>query len=732
MPSDTEVHVARSFLTKMLRSSMRKSDPDSRPHSWHSSKLTEEEAEPARRDGALAPIWQPKHEARPNEPREPPRPAERELRPVSSGGAVEEPRRPARLRLSEPLRGPGGKRDSGFSCFSVASSPPVHDRRASDGTGGSTQNMFFKGLPGGEGPRQAERRRHREERPAARPGAGPVWQVPEKKKSPSPPPPPLRSDSFAKVFPFSDGPGAPAPSRGPAGGRQTGGQLRPQQEARRGLDLLLPNTADHTHNQPPPDRLFSLSSNDVRLSARGAAPAHQRQRSADGPSGTGSAPPAKIQSVGSYYRSLQELPASILGRKHARHATACVAGSANPEQESGGRGPAGERSVQARLGGAETPPPGFPISSRTQDCLPPSQLPRGGPAHPAPGAHHDRRAPDRGGGAQRADARRLVASLQRGVAPSWHQDPWVPQEDRRISPLRTPLLHSLAQERRSLAATQDGKSHRRGDRYATGLRGEIREKRAQLQKSRSAATLTCTAEEEEEEEGWRYTSTSVSSGAAFSNTYKDHLKEAQARVLQATSFQRRDLEPAVGPSGGRVRGRRRRPAAQRTHSFSEPDEMHRVGVEGGAHAGSSGGRRKFLEAKPAFSRPLLKSGLGEKVKPKKEEEEEEQLRLGTFGEYQATWNRQQKSPEATERGRSHSAENILDAAGEEEAAVHERSRSSPSADLHPQVSPEESGTGRGTLNLMIFRVSLSSRVPPAEASSTLEDTSQPAGRRQVR
>jgi len=672
-------------------------------------------------------------------PKEPPHPGDRELHPLSS---VETPQRPSHLR------GPGGKRDSGFSCFSIASSPPVHDHRASDGKGASTENMFFPG----KGPRRAERTR--EKRPAGRPGVGPVWQVPEKKKSQSPPPPPpLRSDSFAKVFPYSDGPGAPAQTHGPA--RPTGSHLRPQQEARRGFAPLLPNmAADHNHTQLHPNKLISLSSNDVRQSARAPPPAHQRQRSDDGPSCTGSAPPAKIQSVGSYYRSLQELRTNIFGRRHARPSTASVAGSANPKQENGGRGgyhgPAGERSVrtaelQVRLGRAEEPQAGFPSSSRTKDRLPPSQLPHGGPSSQGPGPHHDHRASDlsvRGGAAKRPDGH--VATLQRSdrtVGPSWHQDPWVPQEDHRISPLRTPLLHSLAQERRSLAAgaTQDaagGKSHRRSDRYATGLRSEVREKRAQLQKSRSAATLTCNAvEEEEEEEEWRSTRTAVSSGASFSNTYKDHLKEAQARVLQATSFQRRDLEPlgpeAVRPSGGRVRGRKRLPAAQRTHSFSEPDKMNTVGVEGEPHAGAFGERRKFFEAKPAFSRPLLKSGppgtshaeLGEKVNPKEEEalpSAEEQLRLGTFAEYQATWNRQQRSPE--EQGRGHSAENIL------EACVEEKAGSSPSADLDTQVSPEgRSRTWRRKLTFdVIQRKSFIScfTVSLAEPSSPLEKTSQ--------
>ncbi len=268
-----------------------------------------------------------------------------------------------------------------------------------------------------------------------------------------------------------------------------------------------------------------------------------------------------------------------------------------------------------------------------------------------------------------------------------------------------------------------GKSNRRSDRYATTLRKEIQQKRAQLQKSRSAATLTCDAEDEEADE-WRSTKTCMSSGVSFSNTYKDHLKEAQARVLQATSFQRRDLEP-LGPelavvktSTGRIRGRKRFPLAKRTHSFSEPDKIDKVGMEGEPQTESFGERRKFFVAKPAFSRPVLRSSQGTNLNadldetgrakertPTGEPEEAhtsaepnhlssghkqillEQQRLGTFAEYQATWNKQKKSSEAKTQGRYHSAENILDADSEEKAVcIHERSRSSPSADFYTQVT----------------------------------------------
>ncbi|XP_031148093.1 protein Shroom2-like isoform X2 [Sander lucioperca] len=848
MPSETDVHVARSFLTKILRSSMRKNrfkgknDPGGRPQSWHSSKLTEEESEPARREATSAPVWQPKHEAKPKDSsNQGDQNTQRQLASqFSSAKNMERLERPSHpypgrfsptkyINSAEPLCGPAGKRHSGFSCFSSTSSPPVPDPSTSDRKGTSTENIFFKG-PQSAGPQQVEQPRYLqptlgsggwegsrgEAQPASRvsvsgrPSIGPVWQVPEKKKSqsPPPPPPPLRSDSFAatKVFPYSEGPSGPAKSHSrsiakPTENNDQNGLRSHQEKTSTGRhnftplptkDFLHPNmAADHNHNQLHPNKLFSLSSNDVRQPHHTQLPAHQRQYSDESPLylQTRSAPPTKIQSVGSYYRSLQDLPTNAFSRKHVRHSTASMASSAaNPNLENGWHnryyGLASKHSVQtaalqARQGKAEgrrgeienphwvnSNEPSFPSTLKTnikaKYFLPQSQLPysenKERHSHLGKGLHYEpqtselcvrSRSPEdaaKRGEGHANDIKRHFPTHQSNdhkVSLSRHQDPWVPQEDQRISPVKTPLLHSLAQESRSLAvrqpaattvgvmSTQDasdamaastGKLNRRGDRYATFLRNEIQQKRAQLQKSRSAATLTCDAEDEEAEE-WR--SRKICSGVSSSNTYKDHLKEAQARVLQATSFQRRDLEP-LGPeaavvkaSTGRVRGRKRFPLAKRMHSFSEPDKIDKVGMEGEPQTGSFGERRKFFEAKPAFPRPVLKSSqstnlnpdLGEIGKPKERtpsgEPEEahsatdpkplspghkqvllEQQRLGTFAEYQATWNKQKKSSEAKTQGRFHSAENILDADAKEKAVcIHERSRSSPSADFCTQNIP---------------------------------------------
>ncbi|XP_047432738.1 protein Shroom2-like isoform X1 [Mugil cephalus] len=801
----------------------RKNDPGSRPHSWHSSKLTEEESE-----ATPAPVWQSKHEARPKESST--KGDQHQLTcQINSVNMerLEHPSHPTHsyppARLSptkyissaEPLCGPGGKRDSGFSCFSSGSSPPVQDPSSRRGT--NTENIFFKGLQS-EGTQQAERPKYlqptlgsggwegsrAEEQPSARvavggkPVAGPVWQVPEKKKSqsPPPPPPPLRSDSFAatKVFPYSEGPSGSTKSHGRSADNSSQNGLRSVQEktseAKHGLnhlptkELLHPNTAaDYNHNQLHPSKLFSLSSSDVRQSHYTQLPAHQRQYSDESPFylQARTAPPTKTQSVGSYYRSLQELPTNAFSRKQTRHSTASTTGSAaNPSLASGVHnrywpGLAGKHSVQAvehkaRLGKAEgwrgeTEKHQWLNSNEASSCkmsvkakypLPQSQMPysankeRSDHSHLGNGLHYNhqtselsvqsRSLEDAGkrGEGHSSDMKRHFPTRQNNdhkVGVLKHQDPWVPQEDHRISPLKTPLLHSLTQESRSLVEKQpaastgvmssqdtgdttptgSGKANRRSDRYATTLRNEIQQKRAQLQKSRSAATLSYDAEDEDAEE-WRSMEASSSSGVSFSNTYKDHLKEAQARVLQATSFQRRDLGPE-GPlpktSSGRIRGRKRLHLAKRTHSFSEPDKMDKVGVEGESQTGSFGERRKFFETKPTFSRPILgqstnsNTDLENTDKPKEKIPSEktdtstdanhlspgnkqallEQQRLGTFAEYQATWDKQKKSSEAKTQGRYHSAENILDAGAEKTVCIHERSRSSPSADFYAQNIP---------------------------------------------
>ncbi|XP_064356593.1 protein Shroom2 isoform X2 [Dromaius novaehollandiae] len=138
---------------------------------------------------------------------------------------------------------------------------------------------------------------------------------------------------------------------------------------------------------------------------------------------------------------------------------------------------------------------------------------------------------------------------------------WAKDESSKISPQKTPMLHSLAQEgkkqsdnspeivteRQPPFDTHLTKQARRSDRFATTLRNEIQMRRAKLQKSKSTATLIGSSETEEYNENWKPDSAenvNTSPETNFTSTYKDHLKEAQARVLRATSFKRRDLEPS--------------------------------------------------------------------------------------------------------------------------------------------------------------------------------------------
>ncbi|KAK1798008.1 hypothetical protein P4O66_000509 [Electrophorus voltai] len=301
------------------------------------------------------------------------------------------------------------------------------------------------------------------------------------------------------------------------------------------------------------------------------------------------------------------------------------------------------------------------------------------------------------------------------------RNPCISRDQHKICPEKTPLLHFLAQESHILAnstmastnevtqqETSDpssGKQGRRSDRYATSLRNEVQEKRAQLQKSRSVASLSCIGESEDADV-WKSTETSTSSSdGSFTNTYKDHLKEAQARVLQATSFKRRDLEIPRSESSikmgstnsqvPRIGSRKRFPMDKRVHSFSEPEKINEVGVKVKTSHHMAGGsfedKCKFFEgaSRLAFSRPVLKkfplsitedisrgkyklmSFVGEKNRKSKESHGsrgitagEGKQRLGTFAEYEATWNLQRKLTDgkisSSTSNRRHSDVNIFE------------------------------------------------------------------------
>ncbi|KAG1940994.1 protein Shroom2 [Pimephales promelas] len=361
----------------------------------------------------------------------------------------------------------------------------------------------------------------------------------------------------------------------------------------------------------------------------------------------------------------------------------------------------------------------------------------------------------------------------------YSQQPLPTKSESKICPQKTPMLYSLAHEHNEMDDCQDeinsgsaqqealdsqsGKQARRSDRFATTLRNEIQMRRAQLQKSQSAATLESPFEAVEEAAVWK--TTTPSSDGGFSSSYKDHLKEAQARVLQATSFRRKDLEPVLfehpGTEGStwkdtpplpsvseippskatsgsnqvlRIGGRKRFSAEKKVRSFSEPDKIHEVGADEHSPMPNNAvpleNRHIFFDAtvKSAFSKPMPKQNLQKSEdnrlsKPGglhysaksdttgrsnsesstpiehhliegqdgplsvKQQAMLEQQRLGTFAEYEAKWNTQRKTSEPRVSGRYHSADNILDTGNEGKSkptCVHERSRSSPSADFYGQ------------------------------------------------
>lgn len=232
------------------------------------------------------------------------------------------------------------------------------------------------------------------------------------------------------------------------------------------------------------------------------------------------------------------------------------------------------------------------------------------------------------------------------------------QVNNKICPQTTPMLHSLSmdvtsqKEKARDTNSEDfleGKQVNCNSRFATTLRNEIQMRKARLQKSKSAATLPdaeCVTKEDQNV--WKSTENSTpSAGVCFSNSYKDHLKEAQARVLKATYFRRKDLEPVLqehpaaeaqpsytssaqawkdvtplpavtesnnsGLSCGqvtRIGSRKRFPSEKKILSFSEPDKIHEVGVGESLaiteNASSSLDHQYFLKEsmKPEFPNPI--------------------------------------------------------------------------------------------------------------------------------
>ncbi|KAK0683006.1 SHRM2 protein, partial [Pygoscelis papua] len=568
---------------------------------------------------------------------------------------------------------------------------------------------------------------------------GPVWYVPDKKKSssPSPPPPPLRSDSFAATKGHEKAHG-PVYSEGTSTQHFTAlnrsqprsdwnletveQQRRPSRACDRRVsssnyksDLSSEHTFSSTgerynSNAGTVNKLqLSLSSTDVRFAQPAYSYHHQHQYSDESTFFHNARLLAAPKDQQHYlsYSGIQELPtnhfhgyspnqASLLNTSSSSNSAAeqkvdntgqsryyCVTakqpaqGSSKPLQlkDDSWKSAVG---TDALLGPHENP------AVVTMVQKPKYYLPQQSVESSLKGCENSSHYPvDREGDARCAvveEAKKTNHTEKSGQKKNFESSS-EENESSKISPQKTPMLHSLAQEGKKQsdnspeAVTERqapfdahlSKQARRSDRFATTLRNEIQMRRAKLQKSRSTATLVGSSETEECNETWKPESAenvTASPDTNFTSTYKDHLKEAQARVLRATSFKRRDLEPSPAeylprspeqktgsynssllalvsedvsgfleatqakpnPTGSgthhisRIGARKRFTTEQKLKSYSEPEKMNEVGMsEDECHAhccpntseealGSFADRWKFFEetSKPAYRKSAQK------------------------------------------------------------------------------------------------------------------------------
>ncbi|XP_072540321.1 protein Shroom2 isoform X2 [Salminus brasiliensis] len=798
MPSESDVHVARSFLTKILRSSMRKNESMSRPHSWHATKFNENQSETGKTPPTPSAVWQTRYDASSFSSDLTSGWDQTNLRRVSdqfsSLGSMDSlehgshPYPPGRLSPSKSNANSvehlgGGKRDSAYSSFSTSSGTP--DYTLSKSNTASTENMLYKvnqwdsgnrpnngrhsqsisesmrhddrigylqlpsGTNGRESPRTEEQPGYRHSS-SGRSSAGPVWHIPDTKKtmapSPPPPAPPARSDSFAAtkvhekglVPTYPEGPGVHVQPKLQVKGLEKASEVsegtqRTYHANESGLescqnynpppkgDALNPYIQAESYNQQADhlnsNKTYSLSTTDVRVGhpSYSQLPYHQRQYSDEStfraPARTSSAP--KPQNISSGYSSMQELPTNSHAQHYSlnqiRRPVASLSSTTidqnsdmqnsryycvTSRQHHQGLSQASLVRVEDWKANATDGPhsgenrtflssQGLHKDKYSTPQLPP-HLPNNKDSNgyyrqQVDSQHRAYTAVSDDAAAKTSEVRGIqkqnvvthpdthFVSEQGGIAahvqlrePS--QEHLLTKSDTSICPQKTPLLHSLSQESSQLTDNQDemesgssqqesidpqtGRQVRRSDRFATTLRNEIQIRRAQLQKSRSAATLSGSVETEEESAFWKSTENCPSStDGAFTSAYKDHLKEAQARVLKATSFRRRDLEPVLlehpgasvlssvrkdtpslpsvsevpsskAASGGnqvtRICGRKRFPVEKKVRSFSEPDKINEMGVDEEPTAldntVSLVSRRTFFEAKgkPAYPKPMPK------------------------------------------------------------------------------------------------------------------------------
>lgn len=863
----------------------RRNEPISRPHSWHSTKFNENQSETAKTQSPPTPVWHTRYDASSSSTDLSSGWEQTNLRRVSdqfsSHGSMDSLDHvshpypaghlsPAKSNNSMEHLG-GGKRDSAYSSFSTSSGTP--DYTLSKSNAASTENMLYKfsqwdaggkhnngrnsqsltegvkqddrvayfqmpGVSGGcEGPQTDDSAGSRHST-SSRTSYGPVWHVPEKKKtaspSPPPPPPPARSDSFAAtkvherglVISHPEGPESHVSSKASTENRRSH-NLSPKNDS----DTFYTSSDKSNHNQFNSNKQYSLSSSDVRQ----GQPHHQRHHSDKStfyPQPWATSGP-KSQNVGGYYCSMQELPTNGSGQHFVQNQRRNISTSVSttaPDQNTDSSGHSryycvttcqpnpqnlsGKSEDRKSVTGVETGSEQNSLSPQTvtkvKYHLPQQQQhslhikdSNGYGKHQVttvletsvPKSSSDDRGSQRGHNnaeaqfisyppSRQAEQRRSLPLQHREIPPDARHHS---QGSNKICPQATPMLHSLSmdaagQEVRGPNSEEslESKQMRRSDRFATTLRNEIQMRKAKLQKSKSAAALPGTeGEAEDDEDIWKSAenTTPTSADGSFTNTYKVNLKEAQARVLKATSFRRKDLEPVLlehpaaealpnypssalsrkdvtplptvsefvmsksGPAGGqvaRIGGRRRFPAEKKVRSFSEPDKIHEMGVKEdhprNENASSSLDQKILFKesGKPGFPNHTPPQSYTENLTETKarglattsetedkfkgirsrEYTEEvqggpysthklstlDQQRLGTFAEYEAKWNVQKKIQETRASGRYRSADNILEPGPEERnktTCFHERSRSSPSADIYGQkiqVPARKSGT----------------------------------------
>lgn len=485
---------------------------------------------------------------------------------------------------------------------------------------------------------------------SSRTSFGPVWHVPEKKKtasssSPPPPPPPARSDSFAATKVHERG---LVLAHHEASDSQV--PCKASDESRRSHSLYT-SSDKSSHNQFTSNKHYSLSNSD----AHQGQPYHKIHHSDKSTfySQPWSTSGPKPQTVGAYYCSMQELPtngsAQHVGQNNRRNLSTSLSTIATDQNN--------ESSGHNRYYCVTTQPNPQPLSGKPEDMSSVTSVDLAGNERKSLSPqtvtkvtyhlpqHHSLHNKDSNGYSKphvtsvlettvpkpvsedRGSQRGQNAEVQyTGYPPSRHAEQRrslplhnreFPQDVRhhsqvsnKISPQATPMLHSLSmdasrhEEKAAGAVSEESlesKQLKRSDRFATTLRNEIQIRRANLQKSKSVDAET-----------------EIESSTTFPSSYTVNLKEAQARVLKATSFKRKDLEPVLvenpaaealpiypsaalgrkdishlptvtesvttksGYTAGqvtRIGGRKRFTAEEKVRSFSEPDKIHEVGVK---------------------------------------------------------------------------------------------------------------------------------------------------------